>query len=151
MTRGRARGAGGDQVARPAIVASSSDDHADFLSKKNVLSNPYLTEFFSQPRLSMVCLLSAAVCQRAEGENSMAEHPEEVLLTPAEAADILHHKAPTLERWRKTGYGPRFVKFGKRVAYRREAIDAWIRSQERAHTADTTPLRRSQRRPRNGR
>lgn len=70
----------------------------------------------------------------------MAPHPDE-LLTPEEVAKMLRHEAPTLERWRSTGYGPRYVKFGRRVAYRREAVEAWIRSQERSHTNETRARR----------
>mgnify|MGYP006451159287 CR=1 FL=1 len=36
----------------------------------------------------------------------------------------------TLDRWRSDGVGPPYVKVGKRVAYRRASIDAWLRSHE---------------------
>jgi len=43
----------------------------------------------------------------------------------------------TLERWRWTGEGPRFVKLGGRVVYRLEDIEEYEREQMRASTART--------------
>ncbi|MER9494167.1 MULTISPECIES: helix-turn-helix domain-containing protein [unclassified Mesorhizobium] len=41
------------------------------------------------------------------------------LLTPPEAAETLRVSARTLERWRMTGSGPKFVRIGpRRLAYR---------------------------------
>ncbi|RWD79761.1 MAG: DNA-binding protein [Mesorhizobium sp.] len=41
------------------------------------------------------------------------------LLTPPEAAETLRVSARTLERWRMTGDGPKFVRIGpRRLAYR---------------------------------
>jgi hypothetical protein len=34
--------------------------------------------------------------------------------------------ASTLEKLRSTGGGPRFVRFGRTVAYERAALDAWV-------------------------
>lgn len=45
----------------------------------------------------------------------------------------------TLERWRWSGEGPRFMKVGGRVVYRLEEVEAYERSQLRVSTADTTP------------
>lgn len=42
----------------------------------------------------------------------------------------------TLERWRWTGEGPRFVKLGGRVVYRLEDIEEYEREQIRASTTD---------------
>jgi predicted site-specific integrase-resolvase len=41
----------------------------------------------------------------------------------------------TLERWRWTGEGPRFVKLGGRVVYRLEDVEEYEREQIRASTA----------------
>jgi excisionase family DNA binding protein len=61
---------------------------------------------------------------------------DKVLYTPDEAAAFLNSNRRTLERWRTTGTGPRFVKVGRRVHYRREALLAFIEQQERSHTGD---------------
>ena len=42
----------------------------------------------------------------------------------------------TLERWRWTGEGPRFVKLGGRVVYRLEDVEDYEREQIRAITTD---------------
>ncbi len=42
----------------------------------------------------------------------------------------------TLQRWRRTGEGPRFVKLGGRVVYRLEDVEEYEREQIRASTAD---------------
>ena len=58
------------------------------------------------------------------------------LVTPEDAARVLTSKARTLERWRSTGTGPRYIKVGRRVAYRLADLEAWIEQQARQHTAE---------------
>ncbi len=51
------------------------------------------------------------------------------LMTVAEAAHYCRLSRPTLDRYRVTGEGPRFAKFGPgkgAVRYRQEDLDAWI-------------------------
>ena len=43
----------------------------------------------------------------------------------------------TLETWRVRGGGPKFLKAGSRVFYRRRDLDAWLAERERASTSDT--------------
>jgi predicted site-specific integrase-resolvase len=45
----------------------------------------------------------------------------------------------TLERWRWTGEGPRYLKIGGRVVYRLEDVEAFEQSQLRASTAEQPP------------
>jgi hypothetical protein len=47
----------------------------------------------------------------------------------------------TLERWRWTGEGPRFLKVGKRVVYRLSDVEAY--EAERLHESTTTARRRA--------
>jgi len=62
--------------------------------------------------------------------------PEQKYETPA-AADYLGGIAPrTLEAWRVFGRGPRFIKIGSRVVYRRRDLDAWLATRERNSTRD---------------
>lgn len=57
------------------------------------------------------------------------------LLLPTEAAEFLSLSPRTLERWRVTGGGPRFIKAGgKSVRYRPADLLAWIDGQSRSHT-----------------
>jgi excisionase family DNA binding protein len=57
------------------------------------------------------------------------------LLTTVEAAAELGLRPNTLERWRHYGGGPRFVKVGSRVRYRRRDLERWLdtRSYRRTH------------------
>ena len=48
------------------------------------------------------------------------------LLNQREAAELCRLSTRTLERWRVTGFGPIFVKCGRRVLYRPADIDKWI-------------------------
>jgi excisionase family DNA binding protein len=48
------------------------------------------------------------------------------LLTQREAAALLHLSERTLERFRVSGTGPRFVRLGRSVRYRLADIEAFI-------------------------
>jgi hypothetical protein len=43
----------------------------------------------------------------------------------------------TLERWRLEGTGPRYVRVGGRVRYKKSALDDFLRAGERSSTSDT--------------
>lgn len=58
----------------------------------------------------------------------------DVLLTPAEAADLLRTTAKSLGVIRCRGGGPLFVKIGRRVCYRRSTLDAFIAANEGHNT-----------------
>ena len=57
-------------------------------------------------------------------------------LPPDEAAKAIHTSTRTLERWRRNGDGPKFVKLGGRILYRPEDIDAWAADRTFASTAE---------------
>ncbi len=59
-----------------------------------------------------------------------------LVYTPAEAAAQLLTKPRTLERWRTNGTGPRYVRIGRRVAYRPADLAAFVASQVRTHTGE---------------
>jgi predicted DNA-binding transcriptional regulator AlpA len=56
----------------------------------------------------------------------MDDHDLDTLLTSREAAALLRLSERTLERHRLSGSGPKFVRLGRRVFYRRDALGAWI-------------------------
>lgn len=59
-----------------------------------------------------------------------------VMLTPAEAAAILHVEPRTLEGWRRYRTGPRFFRYsGRCVRYRPEDLREWLEG----HAIDTRP------------
>ena len=48
-----------------------------------------------------------------------------------EAATFLRINPRTLEWWRVTGHGPRFLRMGRRDVYRGKALKAFLDDQER--------------------
>jgi hypothetical protein len=59
------------------------------------------------------------------------------LLKDAEVAPMLDLKHPgTLRLWRLKGKGPKYLKIGHKVRYRRETVEAWLAAQERTSTSD---------------
>jgi predicted site-specific integrase-resolvase len=57
-------------------------------------------------------------------------------LLPQEAADRLRVSKGTLANWRTSGYGPRFVKFGRRVLYPETELAAFEQKNLRSNTAE---------------
>ncbi|HIZ98255.1 MAG TPA: helix-turn-helix domain-containing protein [Candidatus Janibacter merdipullorum] len=51
------------------------------------------------------------------------------LMTVTEASQYLRIPEGTLRYWRHRGEGPRAVKLGRRVVYRRQDLDAWFVAQ----------------------
>ena len=59
------------------------------------------------------------------------------LLAPADAARSLNVTTRTLERWRISGEGPKFVRVGPRkVGYRQADLQAWLDGRAFAHRAE---------------
>jgi hypothetical protein len=59
------------------------------------------------------------------------------LLTAQQAGAILRIEPRTLQNWRHRGGGPKYVKVGGSVRYRREDLEEYILQSIRRHTADT--------------
>ena len=51
---------------------------------------------------------------------------DDQLLTPDEVREILQVSHSTLEQWRWLGKGPRWLKVGRHVRYRRVDVRGWI-------------------------
>ena len=60
------------------------------------------------------------------------------LLTVGEAADILRCSVSSLNKWRCSGRGPRFVRVGSRVRYRRADLAKYISELTRSSTSQLT-------------
>ncbi|MEU4014893.1 helix-turn-helix domain-containing protein [Microbacterium sp. NPDC028030] len=58
------------------------------------------------------------------------------LISPATLADALGTTERTLSEWRIRGYGPSYLRVGRTVRYRPEAVDSWLLAQERKSTAE---------------
>lgn len=52
------------------------------------------------------------------------------LLSQKECAEVLGIAESTLRQWRYEGHGPPFVRIGKAVRYRVEAVESWVLEQE---------------------
>lgn len=68
------------------------------------------------------------ICQAVRDSVPYAS-PEDVppVMTEAQAAEYLHIPHNTLRNWRTVSRGPRYVKNGKIIRYRREDLDNWLR------------------------
>lgn len=58
-----------------------------------------------------------------------------VIYNTPQAATYLGVKPGTLEAWRVRGGGPEYIKLGKAVRYRQEALDAFLLSHTRTNTS----------------
>ena len=47
-------------------------------------------------------------------------------LTTEELAEVTRSPKGTVGYWRHIGYGPKGIKVGKRVLYRRADVEAWL-------------------------
>lgn len=51
-------------------------------------------------------------------------------LTTTDLAELVRCPESTVRYWRHLGTGPQGVRVGRRVLYRREAVDAWLAQRE---------------------
>lgn len=51
-------------------------------------------------------------------------------MTPTEAAELLGVSTRTLSRWHALRVGPARCKIGRKVLYRREAVNVWLAQNE---------------------
>lgn len=58
------------------------------------------------------------------------------LISPATLAERLGTTERSLSEWRIKGRGPNFIRVGRGVRYRPEAVDAWLLAQEYASTSE---------------
>jgi predicted DNA-binding transcriptional regulator AlpA len=54
------------------------------------------------------------------------QQSDEYLLREGHAADFLNLSSRTLQAWRNRGVGPRFVKAGRAIRYKRADLLTWI-------------------------
>ncbi len=58
------------------------------------------------------------------------------LLDTESAASVLGVKAGTLEVWRTYGKGPKFLKIGRSVRYRRQDLEAYLEDSVMSSTSE---------------
>ncbi len=56
-------------------------------------------------------------------------------LTEDELAKLLNTHPMTLLRWRRERRGPPFTRIGRRILYRKAAVEAWLLRQEQPASA----------------
>jgi predicted DNA-binding transcriptional regulator AlpA len=69
----------------------------------------------------------------------MPQTIREGLLTRQELAVELGVSEHTLARWDKQGVGPPRTMLGRRIAYRREAIEKWLKDREQTPAPAAAP------------
>lgn len=84
--------------------------------------------------------MSASIAVNAPLLNSLATPVTTSLLDSLVAPVTLAERLGTTERslseWRIKGRGPKFIRVGRSVRYRPEAVDEWLLSQEYASTSE---------------
>ena len=70
----------------------------------------------------------AAALNGAEPKEKPVTTAQDDLMTIDEVAELTRKPVATLRWYRATGQGPKSGKLGRRVFYRREDVEAWIRS-----------------------
>ncbi len=71
-------------------------------------------------------------------------HADHEYLTTDEAAELLRLAAHTLHKWRCDGAGPPYVRVGRRIVYRRDALREWALDREVRHTGQAVGARPAQ-------
>jgi predicted DNA-binding transcriptional regulator AlpA len=72
----------------------------------------------------------------ADNLREFSQAPE--IMTVARCATYTGFSAKSLDQWRNSGDGPKFVKVSNRVRYRKTDIDAWIAAKTKANTLGVT-------------
>jgi excisionase family DNA binding protein len=60
----------------------------------------------------------------------------DVLMTQREAAKLLQLSGRTLERYRASGTGPRYIALGRAIRYRRHDLADWVERAARQSTSE---------------
>ena len=82
-------------------------------------------------------LLGEAGISASQGDSDM-NHANGEYLSTRKAAAALGLSPRTLDRYRETGKGPAYHRFGQRIVYRRGDLDDWA-AKRRVPAADETP------------
>ena len=67
--------------------------------------------------------------------NNCSPFPQPIFLTERQVADMICQSVRTIQKWRVTGHGPAFHKFGQSVRYSLADVHDWIAHRRVLHTA----------------
>ena len=70
----------------------------------------------------------------------MPAFQDELFRSPR-AAEYLTLSKQTLETWRTQGRGPKYLKIGRSVVYRRSDLDEWANTQARQSTHEDSSIK----------
>lgn len=70
--------------------------------------------------------------ERVSMTSAITDHRTKELLTTREVSETYYIPVATLRYWRCQDLGPESFAIGRRVLYRREALEQWISEQEAA-------------------
>lgn len=71
----------------------------------------------------------------ANTNNAPAQDYLDGFIDEKKAADFLCQSVRTIQKWRVTGYGPKFYKSGRSVRYRRRDLLAWGEARRHGNTS----------------
>lgn len=74
----------------------------------------------------------------------MSHFENNELWTDGTVAQCLGVSVVTLRRWRREGRGPKFIKEGRQVLYRRSTITDWLAAREAGSTAEIYSRKRNE-------
>jgi hypothetical protein len=78
--------------------------------------------------------------ESAAGSTSDAAVDRADILPPLDAARYVGLAPPTMSKMRCWGGGPEFLKLGRKVVYRRAALDEWLAARVARNTSDAARL-----------
>jgi Helix-turn-helix domain len=84
---------------------------------------------------SLITYLLRCVSISLEAQRMTLLPKQRYFLFTDRAAKRLKLSARTLEKWRVFGQGPAYHKFGSRVVYTLDDLDAWVVAQRRTSTS----------------
>ena len=79
---------------------------------------------------------AGAIDVQPKGETAMKQHDDSNYLSTRRAAAFLGLSPRTLDRYRVSGAGPAFHRFGNRILYRRDDLEAWASARRVASTSE---------------
>ncbi len=77
-----------------------------------------------------------------QAQHDFDSYPESKLISEEILADWIDESISTLQKWRVTGKGPKFIKKPKNIAYRVGDVRTWIDNLTVASTSESLKLKR---------
>jgi excisionase family DNA binding protein len=94
-------------------------------------SLPYPVKTLSYPDIATRQVTPAPAGWQNPAASRLGSRDVPELLTQQQLADELQVSVRTLERWRREGTGPSWVRVGRSPRYRRQDIDRWLEATRR--------------------